>query len=115
MANDRELFRIANRLADGRTVYFSKRGKVHMMSRMEAEQAVAMAVNNRDPAKDPSVYAADLSMYGNRSLFLGALLPFVMVRGTSMESASAPIDPAAFVLGAVPAAEAGTYSKDQRP
>jgi hypothetical protein len=111
MANDRELFRIVNRLADGRTVYFSKRGMVHLMSREEAEQAVVMLLSNRDPAKDPSVYATDLSMFGNRSLFLGALLPFVMIRDSFVEPASAPIDPAAFVLGAVPAAEAGTFCK----
>lgn len=105
------LFRVYHRLADGRVVYFSKRGMIHLMTRAEAEAAVEMSRRNRDPAGNPGVYGVGLDIYGSRSLFLESLSPFVAVEGTAIEPAAMPIDPAAFILGPVPATRAGTYAR----
>jgi hypothetical protein len=109
--NDRNLYRVYSLTADGRKVYLSKRGLIHLLSRGDAETAVRLAKSAHDVMVDELVYTLDLGWYLNRSLCLESLSPFVRVVDTVMEPADTPVDPAAFVLGGRPASEVGTHSK----
>lgn len=111
-----KLYRVANLLADGRKVYVSKRGLVHLMSEDEMALYMQLLANQRASVRnDPGVYLVNLSMYGPRSLFLETLSPFVMIDRAVTESADTPIDGRAFVLGGVPATAAGTFCKHRNP
>jgi hypothetical protein len=102
-------WRMFNVLADGRRVYVSKRGKVHLVSKAAAENWMAMSMANRcerGPIKK-LVYAKDLGSYGNLTLYLESLTPYVATANSGIESESAPIDPGAYVLGGILATEAG--------
>jgi hypothetical protein len=108
------LYRVKNVLSDGRGVYVSKRGMIHLMTRRQAELYQRMREENADPKRDPGVYARDLGMYGNRSLFLDSLSSFVMVAATTIEPETVPVSGEAFILGGVPAITVEAY-RDERP
>lgn len=107
------LYRVAFLLGDGRKVYVSKRGLLHLMSHRQAVLTADLNESNR-ARPDPGVYARDLSFYGNRSLFLDSGVPFVAVVRAEVEPADGPVDPGARVLGDVPASEVGAY-EDRLP
>lgn len=110
--SDDPLYRLYMTLADGRRVYYSRGGRVHLLCDTHAHQAIDLHATGIHSIErdDPMVFAADLGMYAPRSHFLDALTPFVMVVGMVVESARRPIDRAAFVLGGGLACEAGVWA-----
>jgi hypothetical protein len=64
------------RLADGRSVFFHERGRIHRMTRAEAEAAVAMMtprIKTAREAGDPDCYSDQSRAYGSRSTLLQLL------------------------------------------
>lgn len=100
-----QLFRIKFILEDGRKVYMSKRGLVHLQD----QRGVDMVLKLRwGPGSETMAYTADLSTYGSRSLYEPQGIKMVGIVLAVSESADDPIDPEAFVLGGRIASDVGT-------
>jgi hypothetical protein len=102
-----ELFRVKFVLEDGRKVYMSKRGLVHLQD----QAGVAQVLKLREPRPGQAhraAYTADLSAYGSMSVFEPRGIPLVSIVLTVPEPADSPIDPEAFVLGGSLARDVGT-------
>jgi hypothetical protein len=96
---------VLNVLEDGRKVYVSKRGQVHLMTRRSAEEMVEI----RKRFAGSMVYTSDLGFYGDRSIFIESQTPVVAVVLTVPEPASHPVDREAVILGGERAADVGCY------
>jgi hypothetical protein len=104
-ANLRDRFRVVNTLEDGRKRYLSTRGKLLVMPRAEAEFWAGVARQVQGLTIDEMVYSKDLRYYERRSHFLERLMSFSRVVKTALEQTSVALDPAAFIIGGVPAAK----------
>jgi hypothetical protein len=104
-ANLRDRFRVVDTLEDGRKRYLSTRRKLLVMPRVEAEFWAGVARQVQGVTVDEMVYSKDLRYYERRSYFLERLVPFSRVVKKALEQTSVAPDPAAFMIGGVPAAE----------
>ena len=98
-----DLFRVVNTLEDWRKFYLSTRGKLLVMPRAEAEFWAGVARQVQGITIDEMVYSKDLKYYERRSYFLERLMPFSRVVKTALEQTNVAVDPAAFIIGGVPA------------
>jgi hypothetical protein len=96
---------VLNVLEDGRKVYVSKRGQVHLMTRRSAEEMVEI----RKRFAGSMVYTSDLGFYGDRRIFAESQTPVVAVVLTVPEPAGHPVDREAVIMGGQRAAEVGCY------
>ena len=92
MVKPLDSFRVKFVLEDGRFVYPTDKGRVHVAPRDQL--ATQLPTMIRDMA-----YTADLGMFGPAAMFERAGKPFVRIRDAVFEDAESPIDTTAFVLG----------------
>lgn len=93
-------FRVKFRLSDGRLIYPTKGGRFQLFTKY-------------DLIADPFIedaflrggYSESLGLYAQRTLFERGGTPFLTITETIPEPEADPIDPSAFVLGAVPATD----------
>jgi hypothetical protein len=113
------MFRLLNKLEDGRKVYLSVDSKIVIMTRPDADFWLKVGQATQGIMVDGFVYSKDLRQYGRRSYWLERLEPFVQVVGMEIERAETPVDPEAFIVGGIPARDVGYWTKPrdefQRP
>jgi hypothetical protein len=106
-----KMFRLVNKLEDGRRVYLSVDGKIVIMTRLDADFWLKVGQATQGIMVDGFVYSKDLLQYGRRSYWLERLEPFVQVASMEIESADTPVDPEAFIVGGIPAGTVGYWTK----
>jgi hypothetical protein len=106
-----KMFRLVNKLEDGRKVYLSVDGKIVIMAKFEAEFWLKVGLATQGIMVDGFVYSKDLREYGRRSYWLERLQPFAQVVGMEIEQADAPVDPEAYIVGGLPATSVGYWTK----
>jgi hypothetical protein len=106
-----KMFRLMNKLEDGRKVYLSVDGKIVIMTQSDAEFWKKVGHATQGIMVDGFVYSKDLRQYGRRSYWLERLEPFVQVASMEIERADSPVDPEAFIVGGIPARDVGYWTK----
>lgn len=93
-------FRIKFRLSDGRLIYPTSDGRFQLFTKSDLVMDPFI-----EDAFLRSGYSESLGLFARRTLFEQGGTPFLTITETIPEPESEPIDPSAFVLGAIPATD----------